>query len=93
MPVHNTVVRAVRIPSQDEITQKFPFTSVTIPSQARLIKTRLKTATTPSRESHDDRHWLNARQARRGLPKCIVEARSPKVIATKAIIRPMPPSH
>src|SRR6056297_657276 len=38
---------------------------------------RVSIARTPSRESHEERHWVRARCARSGWPRCRVEARSP----------------
>src|SRR5690348_4391113 len=41
------------------------------------IGTKLATDATPSRDSHDERHCENARQARCGWPRCRVEESRP----------------
>src|SRR3546814_20738923 len=38
---------------------------------------KVATAATPSRDSQEERHWLNARQARSGRPRCRVEESRP----------------
>ena len=41
----------------------------------------------PSRESQELRHWLKARQARSGLPRCRVELSKPAVTITNPRIK------
>ena len=39
--------------------------------------TKVTIAATPSRDSQEERHWLSARQARSGRPRCAVEESRP----------------
>ena len=48
-------------------------------------------AATPSRDSHDERHWDSARQARSGWPRWAVDAISPVAMRTKAKARHVAP--
>jgi hypothetical protein len=48
------------------------------------VGTKVTTLAIPSRDSHDERHCENARQARSGRPRCSVDDRSPAVISASA---------
>src|SRR5688572_2839102 len=45
---------------------------------------KVATASTPSRDSQLDRHWLKARQARSGRPRWKVEDKRPNTVSAKA---------
>src|ERR1051325_6289863 len=53
---------------------------------------KVATDSTPSRDSHDDRHCEKARQARSGRPRWNTEEASPPAARMKAIARAVNPN-
>src|SRR5207302_11498089 len=57
------------------------------------VGTKVATAITPSRDSHDERHCEKARHARSGRPRWKTDETSPPAASTKASARPAKPNH
>src|SRR5436190_23043743 len=55
--------------------------------------TKVATARTPSRDSHDERHCEKARHARSGRPRWKTDDTSPPAASTKAVAKPVRPNH
>ena len=51
------------------------------PVKYKIKSITVAPANTPSLDSHELRHWLRARQARSGCPRCHVEAIMPMPIS------------
>src|ERR1700688_1508638 len=53
---------------------------------------RVRTAITPSRDSHDERHCEKARHARSGRPRWKTDETSPPAARTAAVVNPVKPN-
>ena len=70
MPVDQTVAAAPSAASRPaRANPPRVFSSPTQPSARASAGRKVTSASTPSRDSQEERHWVNARQARSGWPR------------------------